>query len=164
MTTLPGTARQDLGRNVGHILRIRHKAPVSTIQRQHTVCSLPVDKKPVVRAKWCRFEERAGPKIISHEDQGCFGCQVLETSGCSPSQAKIEERCRVNDGRQASSERFIALAIVTQLATVRITVESKLASGTPTCAPRAMNRGSFAPLQSREQERYVNRREPHQPS
>ena len=71
-----GTVRNDRGGNVGQVVGVGKKALPSSKEGQHTVCSLLVDEKPVVSARWSGNGEGAWSEIV-----GCEGGDGLVCKG-----------------------------------------------------------------------------------
>jgi hypothetical protein len=72
-----GAAWEDFGRNVGQVVRVGHKTLPASKEGQHTVCSLVVDKKPVVSARWSGNGEGAWSEIVGREGGDGLVCKGI---------------------------------------------------------------------------------------
>lgn len=72
-----GAIREDLGCNVGQIVGVGDKPFPASKEGQYTVCTLTVDKKPVISAGWGRNGEGAWSKIIDGEGRDSLVCKSI---------------------------------------------------------------------------------------
>lgn len=62
-----GAAWEDFGGHVGQIVSVGNKTLPASKEGQHTVCSLMVDEKPVVSARWSGNGKGAWSEIVGRE-------------------------------------------------------------------------------------------------
>jgi hypothetical protein len=72
-----GTVRNDLGGNVGQVVGVGNKPLPASKEGQHTVCSLLVDEKPVVSARWSGNGEGAWSEIVGREGGDGLVCKGI---------------------------------------------------------------------------------------
>ena len=76
-----GTVWEVLGSNVGHVVRIGDKPFPASKEGQHTICPLPVDKKPVVRTRRRCNGEGTWSEIVGGESGDGLPCERIRSLG-----------------------------------------------------------------------------------